>query len=359
MHTHSRYQPSTTKFCICGRTLRIEKIEPFSSCFGVQLQPCRGSPCTHFRMTRRTSLARLKASVDANVPSPAVVEESAQALSQNISSHSLGRFSPGAGGLGTEDSFAGGNGGRIGGGKGGGGDGGGREGEDRQFDGSFDSFEAAAVVLKKMEKENFKDWFNRMLRDYPIRTKSLVTGIAYGLADVAAQLYELFLQLMEGGKEDSNIPLHQSVKRCVGLILVGILWVGPCLSVWFNVLERVFPGKGLGVTMKRAVVDQMFGAPFFIMSIFALTSFWEGQSVQQVQEKLQDRLISTFIVGVWVWFPFQVLNQGMIPLQYRVVAQNVVNFFWDAFLSITNHAPSNKGEEGRGQGEGGKRIVRT
>ncbi|EKX37199.1 hypothetical protein GUITHDRAFT_155016 [Guillardia theta CCMP2712] len=361
MHSHTRYLPTSTKICICGRTLRIAKIEPFSSCFGVQLQPCQASPCVQFKMTRRTSLARLKAALEGNPPSSAVVEEQvAHGFNLNSSATLLGGTGSETVGIGLEDSLNGGTGGRSrgGGGGGGGGDGGGKEGGDRQFDGSFDSFEAAAVVLKRMKKENFNEWFNRMLRDYPIRTKSIVTGIAYGLADIAAQLYELFLQLVDGSEGEGKVLLQESAKRCIGLVLVGILWVGPCLSVWFNVLEKVFPGKSLGVTMKRAVADQIFGAPFFIMSIFALTSFWEGQSMQQVQEKLQERLVSTFIVGVWVWFPFQVVNQGMVPLQYRVVAQNVVNFFWDAFLSITNHAPSNRegGEEGEAAA---RRIVRA
>ena len=32
------------------------------------------------------------------------------------------------------------------------------------------------------------------------------------------------------------------------------------------------------------------------------------------------------------------MNQGFVPLKYRVIFQAVISFFWDAYLSIVSHA---------------------
>ena len=66
-----------------------------------------------------------------------------------------------------------------------------------------------------------------------------------------------------------------------------------------------------------------------ISIIFSLSSLAEGHSPAYCLAKIQLKLLSTWKDCTAVWFPVQLVNQGLIPLRFRVIFQAVVSFFWD------------------------------
>jgi hypothetical protein len=85
-----------------------------------------------------------------------------------------------------------------------------------------------------------------VLSKYPIIAKSASMGLTYGLADMAAQA---FVWAVDG----DAVPLADRVRRAIGLVAVGLFAVGPLLTVWFNFIDRLVPGKS-----KRAVLRSVF-----------------------------------------------------------------------------------------------------
>ena len=75
-----------------------------------------------------------------------------------------------------------------------------------------------------------------------------------------------------------------------------------------------------------------------ISIIFSLSSLAEGHSPSYCLAKIQLKLLSTWKDCTAVWFPVQLVNQGLIPLRFRVIFQAVVSFFWDTYLSIVSHS---------------------
>ena len=71
---------------------------------------------------------------------------------------------------------------------------------------------------------------------HPLLAKSLSMGITYGLADMTAQL---FAYLAHG----EVVPLAMRCRRAISLTGVGCLAVGPLLTVWFDFLEKIVPGR--------------------------------------------------------------------------------------------------------------------
>eukprot|EP00975_Prorocentrum_lima_P014062 2988023-Prorocentrum_lima.AAC.1 len=70
-----------------------------------------------------------------------------------------------------------------------------------------------------------------------------------------------------------------------------------------------------------------------IAAMYFLTATLNGKSLMQIQKKLEDSLLQTWLNSVYVWGPVQILQQAVIPIQYRVAVANVVSYFWDTYLS--------------------------
>lgn len=64
---------------------------------------------------------------------------------------------------------------------------------------------------------------------------------------------------------------------------------------------------------------------------------WTRDGVDKANSKIQEKLLPTWTSGLAVWVPVQVINQGLIPLQFRVGFQALVSYFWDTWLSVVSH----------------------
>ena len=194
----------------------------------------------------------------------------------------------------------------------------------RPLDIPTDGIVLADVEPLVLEKEAFID-------RHPLLAKSLSMGVTYGLADMAAQL---FAYVTHG----EVVPLAMRMRRAISLTLVGCLAVGPLLTVWFDFLERIVPGRSKRAILKRTILDQAIEVPVMISIIFSLSSLAEGHTIAYCLAKIQLKLLSTWKDCTAVWFPVQLVNQGLVPLRFRVIFQAVVSFFWDTYLSIVSHS---------------------
>ena len=165
----------------------------------------------------------------------------------------------------------------------------------------------------------------------PLAVKCLSFGVTYAAADMTAQIFAC-VTLGE------VVPLLERCRRVLSLAAVGTFAVGPLLAYWFDFLEWLVPGKKAKAVATRTFLDQLIQVPFCIAMIFTLSSMAEGHGLLYCYHKIQMKLLSTWRDCVLVWCPVQFINQGLIPLQYRVLFQAIISFFWDTYLSIISHS---------------------
>lgn len=168
------------------------------------------------------------------------------------------------------------------------------------------------------------------LTSHPIVLKSVSMGVTYSLADVAAQYWDR-------SKGGDQMSLWERARRNLALALVGLLWVGPLLTVWFDYLAVLVPGASVGPAILRTLIDQLLEAPFMISSIFFFSALAEGHDVQFALHKVKTKVLPTWKGCTGVWLPVQLVNQGLVPLHLRVYFQSFVSFFWDAYMSVAAH----------------------
>ena len=117
-------------------------------------------------------------------------------------------------------------------------------------------------------------------------------GVAiFALSDQTAQR-------IEGGGNDG--------KRTLTSALVGLLYFGPALHFWLEMIQRVVPGFAILDTLKKTLLGQCFFGPtitciFFGASLIANSGLLAG--LQQWPKKIKQDLLVTWASGLCFW-PF-------------------------------------------------------
>ena len=93
--------------------------------------------------------------------------------------------------------------------------------------------------------------------------------------------------------------------------------------------------KGLDYksTIFRVGVDQLLFSPCAITIYFGIMGLMQRKSFTDIKQGWQDNFVSTLLVNWTVWPTFQALNFTLIPVNYRLLAVNVVSLGWNTFLS--------------------------
>jgi hypothetical protein len=167
-------------------------------------------------------------------------------------------------------------------------------------------------------------WYNARLASHPYTTRASQTFATYFCSDCTAQA-------LEG---DTGAAPADRAARALKFASVGGLWVGPLLTHWFIVMDRLVPGRSVRAVGVKLVADQVLQGPFMIGSMFGLCALSNGATLAQIERKLRDELYSTWVSSVYVWAPVQVFQQAVVPLRYRVAVANGVSYFWDTYLSL-------------------------
>mgnify|MGYP002785227833 CR=1 FL=1 len=129
-------------------------------------------------------------------------------------------------------------------------------------------------------------------------------------------------------------------------VLLGTLWVAPATHVWYQALAtRVVPGPRTRTkVVQRLLVDQLGFAPIFCCSF--LTGLWMLEGRSDIYQSLQATGPSVIQANWALWIPAQLVNFGMVPLNYQVLFGNVVALVWNVYLSwvnVTSRQPTQNG----------------
>jgi len=106
---------------------------------------------------------------------------------------------------------------------------------------------------------------------------------------------------------------------------------------WYNYLDRVLPGRGVGVVVRKVVWDQVVFSPLCIAACILVSNRLENTDIRTaVDETVQ--LGGRLYLAEWIiWPPAQFLNFAYLPTRFRVLYDNLVSLAFDTYTSHVKH----------------------
>ncbi len=146
------------------------------------------------------------------------------------------------------------------------------------------------------------------------------------------------------GGSGYGVPLqwHFNFLRLLRLAAFACFMFAPLTKAWFELLVRLFPGEGLAVAFPRMALDQLCYAPFVLSTLFLWTGLLEsGGSFHFAFEKMRSNVGRALRANWIVWPAVQLINQGVVPLEGRMLVAAIVNVPWTAYLASKAAAKTN------------------
>ncbi|BDA48127.1 probable protein SYM1 [Coccomyxa sp. Obi] len=169
--------------------------------------------------------------------------------------------------------------------------------------------------------------YSRRVETDPVPTKAMTSLVGFMLGDFLAQRIE--------GRPFN--PL-----RCLRLGGYGLTVDGPIGHMWYKILDKfVYPNDpqcNAAVLLKTAA-DQLLWAPVMTCVYFAFLRTAEGHP-ELIMSTIQAKLVQTVVANYVLWPAAHFINFKFVPTQHRILYNNVVSIFWNAFLSTLSHAPT-------------------
>uniref|UniRef100_A0A914Q0C9 Uncharacterized protein n=1 Tax=Panagrolaimus davidi TaxID=227884 RepID=A0A914Q0C9_9BILA len=131
-------------------------------------------------------------------------------------------------------------------------------------------------------------------------------------------------------------------KRAAGFAAIVSFCIAPLTYKWYQIIEKTIPAVGpkWKFGLKRVLMDQALGAPFFSSLILFNLNMIETRNVQTAVSKTAD-IVPTVLATNYKFWPFiQMANLTIVPIQFRVVMVQFCSIFWNMYISYMQHNTS-------------------
>ena len=189
-------------------------------------------------------------------------------------------------------------------------------------------------------------WYKTQLKTYPLCTKSTTSSVIMTVSDILCQ--EIMREKAPAGKGKKGNAKKGSkavattsggldYTRVLHVAITGFIWSGPISHHWYATLEKIVKIQDpIGGLIARIVLDALIFSPVAVSGYFSVRSILEGSGVEGIRHKLTTKFAPT-VVGAWKFWPAaNVVNFGAVPIQYRVLYNNVLSLFWTGYLTHVN-----------------------
>ena len=189
----------------------------------------------------------------------------------------------------------------------------------------------------------------------PVLVKAVTSGFLTFTADILCQLYfpsKAVLASVEDEKRKNNADKkmtagdasssilqdftlrlgHLDTKRLGIFTFLGVVYIAPCLHVWYGFLMRAIQGVSAQATLTRVFFDQTCFAPTFLAGLFAGGLILEGRT-DAIQDKLIKDLPPTVKMNWTIWIPSMLIMFRFCPAHLQVLFSNSIGFFWNIYLT--------------------------
>jgi hypothetical protein len=176
---------------------------------------------------------------------------------------------------------------------------------------------ASALELSPAVATQAWTWYKTMLVQHPLLTKSVTSSCIMTFSDGICQ------KLTMGAQDSENDRKKRlDFGRMTQVAITGLTWSGPITHTWYGLLEQIVkiqdPMLGL---FARIFLDAIIFSPVTVTGYFIWRSMLEGSGLRGASHKLRTRFSST-VLGAWKFWPAaNIINFGMIPLEYRALYQ--------------------------------------
>ena len=173
----------------------------------------------------------------------------------------------------------------------------------------------------------YTGWLQRR----PLVTRAITTSLIISCSDLVAQLIGF-----------RNTP-HLDWKRTLRAGVLGLLYTGPILFMWFNKLLPRILGQGVFSTLSKLqkaalgmVIDQTCFGWFTVGGYLFWVNFLEHFSYERAARNVRHNILKT-ITASWTFWPMIMFgNLRFTPIEFQVLVVNFASVFWNLYLSVRN-----------------------
>lgn len=187
--------------------------------------------------------------------------------------------------------------------------------------------------IKKQISCKFLLWYSNRLESHPLTTKAISSVMIFALGDFLCQNIERHIQT---DTRKNKIDYKRLIKQSS----YGF-FAGPYLHLQFClVIPWLFPATSKFYIIKSVIYaltisDSIYNCGFYFYCDALNGNFFKIQT-------FVDKFIPTQILNLKVWPIFQYINFSLIPIKYRVLYDNTLAIFWNAYLSWVENNQVNK-----------------
>lgn len=124
-------------------------------------------------------------------------------------------------------------------------------------------------------------------------------------------------------------------KGVTGVILMGLLGAllhAPWITLWFSILEGVFPNRTpIDITAKIAL-DQAVGCPIYYVLLGMATGLAEGHGFRGTAKRVKADMWNAVRLSWMAWPVLHAINFAFVPLQRRKLLIQAGGLMWAIFL---------------------------
>ncbi|XP_041061707.1 mpv17-like protein isoform X2 [Carcharodon carcharias] len=106
------------------------------------------------------------------------------------------------------------------------------------------------------------------------------------------------------------------LKQTRNVAILSLSFHGHLFYMWLRVMEKLFPGKGMGSILRKVVCDQLVVTPTGISAYYIGMSAMEGK--QDILAVWREKFGKTYKVAVIYWPVVQIINYRLVPVFFRM-----------------------------------------
>jgi len=175
-------------------------------------------------------------------------------------------------------------------------------------------------LTKDLRGGSILDSYQSALNAKPILTKASTSLVGFALSDTLTQLF-----IEKTGAFN--------LKRVIKMASFGFLCHGTTGHYFYNFLDSKISGTTPPVVAAKVFIDQTLWAPVFMVMFFSYMCIFDGTPDLIGSKIKQD--IFTAVSGSWkTWIPAHTINFAFVPSDMRLLYINVIQIFFNMFMSI-------------------------
>ncbi|EXB77061.1 Peroxisomal membrane protein [Morus notabilis] len=175
--------------------------------------------------------------------------------------------------------------------------------------------------MGSIAKKGFQQYLIQ-LQHHPLRTKAITAGVLSAISDIVSQKLTGIQKLQ--------------MRRLLLKVIFGAAYLGPFGHFMHKLLDKIFKGKKDSKTVaKKVLLEQLTLSPWnnlLFMIYYGLVV--EGRPWVHVKAKVKKDYPAVQYTSWTFWPVVGWINHQYVPLQFRVILQSFVAFFWGIFLNL-------------------------